>query len=348
MAERDPLINSFLAGNGWDGADRNPLPGDASFRRYERLALGERQAMLMDAPPPQENVDAFVAVARHLKSLGFSAPDIFAKDKVNGFLIIEDLGDETFTRLLPPLSGPSSGGTGDVSEEALYQLGVDVLIHLHGIEEEKVLPPGLEDYDEEKLLEEAVLLMDWTWPAVFGDNANGKVRNAYIDAWRSVFAEINGQPRTLVLRDYHVDNLMNLAGRQGIARCGLLDFQDAVRGPKAYDLMSLLEDARRDIGNSLKESMLARYTAAFPDLDRDRFMTDFTILAAQRHTKVIGIFTRLSMRDAKPAYLAHIPRVWKLLEQALTHQALTPVAAWFDDHFSPNKRGAPSVPEKTA
>ncbi|HIJ92716.1 MAG TPA: phosphotransferase [Rhodospirillales bacterium] len=340
MTERDAVIDTFLAGNGWDGAKRSPLPGDASFRRYLRLTLGGRNAMLMDAPPPQENVDAFVAVARHLKSLGFSAPDIFAKDKANGFLIIEDLGDETFARLL--------ASSNDTIEAELYQLGVDVLIELHRIETPGVMPPGLEDYDDDKLLDEALLLVDWTWPAVFEDDAApDDVRDAYRNAWLAVLKGLHGQPPTLVLRDYHVDNLMILDGRQGIARCGLLDFQDAVRGPRAYDLMSLLEDARREVGDDLKDAMLDRYLDAFPDLGRPGFEAAFAILAAQRHAKVIGIFTRLSRRDAKPAYLVHLPRVWRLLENALTHPVLAPVAAWFDTHFTPDKRGIPSHPEPT-
>ncbi len=337
MADRDDLIDSFLSAHGWDGARRSPLSGDASFRRYERLSLGQRKAMLMDAPPPQENVDAWVAVARHLKSLGFSAPDIFAKDKKNGFLIIEDLGDETFSRILEAAD--------DATEAGLYGLAVDVLIELHSITPEGALPTWLEDYDDGKLLDEAFLLTDWTWPAVFGDAPADDIRDAYGDAWRESFATLSRQPQTLVLRDYHVDNLMILDGRQNIARCGLLDFQDAVRGPTAYDLMSLLEDARRDIPGELKAAMLARYYDGAYDgagvPDRDDFEAAFAVLAAQRHAKVIGIFTRLCRRDAKPAYLIHIPRVWRLLEGALSHPALSPVAAWFDAHFPSENRGIP-------
>ncbi len=336
MADRDTVIDSFLSAHGWDGAKRSPLGGDASFRRYERLTLGQRKAMLMDAPSPQENVDAWVAVARHLKSLGFSAPDIFAEDKENGFLIIEDLGDETFTRILDEAD--------DATEAGLYALAVDVLIELHGVAPEGALPPWLDDYDDGKLLDEALLLTDWTWPAVFGAAPADDVQDAYRDAWRESFAVLRRQPRTLVLRDYHVDNLMVLDGRQNIARCGLLDFQDAVRGPTAYDLMSLLEDARRDISGELKDAMLARYHNGAGDLERDDFEAAFSVLAAQRHAKVIGIFTRLCLRDAKPAYLAHIPRVWRLLESALGHPALTPVAAWFDAHFRPETRGVPPGP----
>ena len=152
------------------------------------------------------------------------------------------------------------------------------------------------------------------------------------------------QPWTLVLRDYHVDNLMILDGRESIARCGLLDFQDAVRGPTAYDLMSLLEDARRDIPGELKDAMLARYYDGVGDLERGGFEAAFSVLAAQRHAKVIGIFTRLCLRDAKPAYLAHIPRVWRLLESALAHPSLAGLAAWLDAHVPPAGRIVPPCP----
>ena len=337
MTERTAAIDTFLTAHGWGEAARAPLTGDASFRRYERLALGSRQAMLMDAPPPQENVDAFVAIARHLKSLGFSAPDIFAKDRDNGFLIIEDLGDDTFTRIL----AAGENETAEISEADLYSLAVDVLVELHGIVPERVAPPSTETYSDEKLLEEALLLCDWTWGALFGAPPDGEIPETYQAAWRESFDLLRHQPATLVMRDYHVDNLMVLEGRSGIARCGLLDFQDAVLGPKAYDLMSLLEDARRDIDPGLKDAMLERYFAAFPELNRDSFAAAFAVLAAQRHAKVIGIFTRLCLRDDKPGYLEHIPRVWRLLEDALTHPALAPVADWFDAHIPPAKRIAP-------
>jgi len=337
MTEREAVIEKFLATRGWGGAARKTLAGDASFRRYDRLTDSGRGAVLMDAPPPKEDVDAFVAIARHLKSLGFSAPEIFAKDKENGLLIIEDLGDETFNRVLAKTAGNAGGAV----ELDLYGLAVDVLVELHRIDPDRALPPGMEDYDDAKLLDEATLLTDWTWPAVFGEPPPGEVLDAYRDAWLQVFPIVHRQPQTLVLRDFHVDNLLVLDGRYGVARCGLLDFQDAVRGACAYDLMSLLEDARRDIGSGFREAMLERYLDTFPDLDGGEFKTVYAILAAQRHAKVLGIFTRLCRRDDKPAYLEHIPRVWRLLEAALGHQALAPVAAWFDTHVPPDKRGVP-------
>lgn len=340
MAERESEILAFLAEHGWAEADRAPLSGDASFRRYERLTLDGRHAVLMDAPPAEEDVRPFVVVAKHLVSLGFSAPRVLAESLDQGLLLLEDLGDETYTKAL-------DAGDAD-AERALYALAVDVLVELHRRPAADAVPKGLPAYGNGRLLEEAFLLPQWYLPAMTGEPTAEPQRKAYGEAWLEVFPHVHAQPRTLVLRDYHVDNLMLLDDRDGVARCGLLDFQDAVAGPGAYDLMSLLEDARRDIDPGLRDVMLARYVDAFPGLDRDAFAHTFRILAAQRHAKVIGIFTRLSARDGKPRYLEHIPRVWRLLEAALDDSALAPVAAWFDAHVSPDRRGVPPSPAAVA
>ena len=186
-------------------------------------------------------------------------------------------------------------------------------------------------------------MTDWYLPAITGHIIDAAGREGFIAAWRNGFAAVHGQPHTLVLRDYHVDNLIWLEGREGIARCGLLDFQDAVAGPAAYDLMSLLEDARRNIDAGLKQLMLARYAAAIPELarsgpDRDAVKVAFSVLAAQRHIKVIGIFTRLCLRDGKADYLIHIPRVWRRLEASLCEPTLAPIAAWIDQKIPPGLR----------
>ncbi len=332
MPDRPALVNAFLEAHGWRWSDSQPLAGDASFRTYRRLTDGARRAVLMDAPPQHEDVRPFARLARHLRALGLSAPSILAEDPVAGLLLIEDLGDDTYTRRL---------AAGD-DEESLYALAVDVLIHLHRVPEGRVLPAGIPFYDHERLLQEAHLLTDWYMPEVLGRPTEPAARQSYADAWLEVFPAAHAAPRTLVLRDFHVDNLMRLEGRGGVAACGLLDFQDAVAGPAAYDLMSLLEDARRDIDPGLKRRMLCRYREAFPDLDWIAFETVFAILAAQRHAKVIGIFTRLWRRDGKPAYLPHIPRVWRLLEAALGRPALGAVAAWFDRHLPQAARRAPA------
>ena len=338
MTDRARRLDAFLETAGWGGARRVALAGDASFRRYLRLDDGPRRAVLMDAPPSCEDTRAFAALARHLRRIGLSAPEIHAEDARNGFLVIEDLGDATYTRIL-------NGGTGQGPDEpTLYALAVDVLIHLHRLAPDDAVPAGLAPYDDGPLIDEANLLIDWTLPAMSGRPAADEARRSYAAAWRATFPTLHAQPRTLVLRDYHVDNLMWLAGRNGIAACGLLDFQDALAGPPAYDLMSLLQDARRDIDPGLADAMLARYRAAIPGLDRRGFDNSYAILAAQRHAKVIGIFTRLGQRDGKPDYLIHIPRVWRLLEAALCHPSLAPVAAWFESHVPFKARKIPPCP----
>jgi aminoglycoside/choline kinase family phosphotransferase len=334
MEHRDAIIAAFLAKCGWAGALRDKLPGDASFRRYERLSLEGRRAMLMDAPPPKEDVQPFLRVARHLTKLGFSAPHVFEADETNGLLLLEDLGDDTFMRLL---------AKGE-DETALYELAVDALIGLHHVPIDKVLPLSTMPYDEAKLLEEARLLTDWFLPAISGAPVAAETAEGYAAAWREAFKALDGQPYTLVLRDYHVDNLMRLPSRSGISACGLLDFQDALVGPTAYDLVSLLEDARRDLAPGLADAMTARYLAAFPKLDRDKFAAAAAVLAAQRNAKIVGIFTRLSRRDGKHHYLGHVPRVWRLLDGDLRHPALAGVRAWFDAHVPPAMRRAPELP----
>ena len=344
MADRETLIAAFLAANGWTGARWAPLAGDASFRHYYRLAQGSRRAVLMDAPPMQEDIRPFVAVARHLKSLGFSAPEVLAEDLDAGLLLLEDLGDDTYTKVLAATGGAKAA----VLEDELYGLAVDVLIQLHKLPPARAVPKGIPNYGNGRLLDEAFLLPQWYAPAIAGKPMSEAQRKAYGEAWLAAFPVVHAGPKTLVLRDYHVDNLMLLKDRAGAARCGLLDFQDAVRGHPAYDLMSLLEDARRDIRPALRRTMLDRYAAAFPGLDRDAFERAFRVLAAQRHAKVIGIFTRLCVRDKKPAYLVHIPRVWRLLEQALAEPALEPVADWFRANVPADERKAPADPAAVA
>lgn len=332
MADRARQIEAFLAKAGWGGAARRPLAGDASFRRYERLTLGERRAVLMDAPPPHEDVGAFHRVERLLGALGLSAPQALAVDREAGFMLLEDLGDLTFTRALAE----------GADERALYRLAVDVLAHLHArVDAAAPDARALPDYDDRRLLDEALLLTDWYLPALRGEETPAATREAYLEAWRAVLPIARQVPSTLVLRDYHVDNLMVLPERRGVAGCGLLDFQDAVIGPRSYDLVSLLEDARRDIPADLAAEMLARYFAAFPDIDPAAFRASYAILGAQRSAKIIGIFTRLCRRDAKPQYLRHIPRVWRLLEGDLAARELAPVKAWFDAALPPSERRVP-------
>ena len=331
MTGRDAQIAAFLESAGWAGAVRENLAADASFRSYDRIRLGARRAVLMNAPPEHEDITPFIDLARHLRGLGYSAPEPIEADVEAGLLLLEDLGDDTFTRLL----------AGDANERSLYVLATDLLIDLHRRPPAQALYDALPPYSDRMFLDEAALLVDWYIPAALGAALADNARSDYIAAWRAALPLARAVPETLVLRDYHVDNLMRIEGRDGIAACGLLDFQDAVAGPASYDFVSLVEDARRDVPAKLAGELRRRYLDALPHVDEEDFDRSRAILGAQRHCKVIGIFTRLCVRDGKPGYLGHIPRVWRQLESALAHPALAGIAAWLDAHVPPAMRIIP-------
>jgi aminoglycoside/choline kinase family phosphotransferase len=329
---RAGAIQSLLDGAGFGAAALAYLAADASFRRYARITGGPRPALLMDAPPGKEDVRPWLGVARHLRRLGFSAPELFAADEEAGLLLIEDFGDDTFTRVL------ARGG----DEAALYDLAVDVLAALHEVGHADAVPDWLPPYDDDRLLGEAALFTDWYMPAVLGAPTPPDQRAEFLGLWRAALPLARALPETLVLRDYHVDNLMFLPDRHGIAACGVLDFQDSVSGACAYDVVSLIEDARRDLGPGIAARAKARYLERFPGLDREAFEGAAAVLAAGRATKIIGIFTRLWKRDGKPVYLSHIPRLWQLLEGDLRHPTLAPLRGWFAKAVPAAKRLAPS------
>ena len=330
--ERARQIAAFLDAQGWGRSERAPLAGDASFRRYERLRRGADRAVLMDAPPPQENVRPFIAIDRLLAGAGLAVPAIHGADEEAGLLLLEDLGDDTYTRLL---------ARGE-PEERLYDLAVDLLIELH-----RRLPPerlaAVPVFEEAAALRQVKLLLEWYWPATQPAPLPPQAVEEFESAWRQVLGLWQRSPKGLVLFDYHVDNLMLLAGRSGVAAVGLLDFQDAVLGPRSFDLVSLIDDARRDVPADLAASLMARYLAAFSDLDRAAFAASYAASGAQRHTRILGTFTRLCRRDHKPGYLTFIPRVWRQLEAQLAHPALAPLAAWYGRYLPPERRSVPPV-----
>ena len=314
----------FLASCGWAGAEILPLAGDASFRRYFRIVDGDRSAVLMDAPPQHEDVRPFVAVAEWLAEKGLTAPDILARDIGRGLLLLGDFGDWRLREVLD--SDPSR-------ERELYELATDVLIHLHQHEPMSGLKPhGLDQW-----LEELKLFTDWYCPAVgLKVDADG-----YRDAWTKVLAPVagDGLAPVTVLRDYHAENVMLVEGREGVAHFGLLDFQDALAGHRAYDLASVLEDARRDVPEAVEQEMLDRYVSRTGS--GDAFRRAYWALAAQRNTRILGVFTRLWKRDNKPHYTHFQPRMWGLLERDLAQPGLEPVREWFDANVSPEYRVAP-------
>jgi aminoglycoside/choline kinase family phosphotransferase len=326
ISERDRLRAEFVHRAGWGGATERLLAGDASFRKYFRLSRPGGTAVVMDAPPPREDVRPFVRIGRHLCALGLSAPAIHVVDETNGFILLEDLGDESFARVL------DAGG----DEACLYGRATDVLVALHDAGERALLP-GLNPYVGENLIEAAMLLPEWYLQAAAGRPPADEELASFRAAWRACLANLAPMPDTLMLRDYHKDNLMWLPKRAGVRACGLLDFQDAQRGHRAYDLVSLIEDARRDVSPSVHADCLARYLGQ-TGLDKKDFGTAFALMAAQRHARIIGLFVRLARRDGKPEYLAHLPRVWRLFERAQRHEALAPLRAWVDRSLPPSLR----------
>ena len=305
---------AFLASCGWAGARIEPLAGDASFRRYFRILHDDgRRAVLMDAPPPHEDPRPFVAVAEWLCSIGLAAPDILGRDLDRGLLLLSDLGHDRLRERLD--------SDGD-REAELYSIATDVLIHLH----RHPPMPGLPVHGLDQWLDELALFTDFYAPAL---NLAVDVE-AYRAAWRTVLAPIanDGLGPVTVLRDYHAENVMLIEGRSGVAHFGLLDFQDALAGHPAYDLASVLEDARRDVSPAIERDMLDRYIAT--TANGAAFEAAYWALAAQRNTRILGVFVRLWKRDGKPGYRKFQPRMWGLLERNLAHPALAPVKAWFD------------------
>ena len=313
----------FLAAHGWGGAEIRPLAGDASFRRYFRVHRGGDTAVLMDAPPQHEDIGPFLTVAGHLLDRGFSPPRPLAIDRANGLLLLEDFGDE---RVAPLLQREPQ------REREIYEIAVDILARLSG----QPAPPELQPYDDAAMTREVALFTDWYAPALALDVDSAGFFGAWRSAWGDVLRVVETDP-VLVLRDFHADNLMVLPKGSGL---GLLDFQDALAGHPAYDLVSLLQDARRDVSPELEEAMLERYCNAAGVADRVLFRSHYEVLGAQRNTKILGIFTRLWKRDNKPFYPTMHPRIWAYLERDLAHPALAPVRAWFDDNVPVEMRAA--------
>lgn len=332
---RNAKINRFLEIQGWHPDHRRPLAEDASFRRYERLIDGWRRAVLMDAPPDHEDVKPFIQVANRLRAFGLSAPEILASDPENGFLLLEDLGDDTLSVMLRK----------GADERTLYAQSLEVLIQLRQAAGEGDTDPDrqLPAYGIDQAFSRAKLFVDW-W--LEEQLSQGEITKAYFEdasgqfeeAWRAVLPCAYQIQSTVTLYDYMVDNLIWLPDRDSPRSVGLLDFQDAVWAPPTYDLASLFEDARRDVSPAIAEKLLNIYVDRFHAQDRIAFETSYAIMAAQRSTRILGVFTRLWRRDGKPNYLKHRPRVWRWLQGDLEHPSLQPVKTWFDQWVPPTMR----------
>jgi N-acetylmuramate 1-kinase len=299
--------NAFLQACGWGAAKRLPLAGDASDRRYERLFLGPNTAVLMDAPPGGSADDPaiFIRLARHLKGFGLSTPEILAEDLQNGFVLLEDLGDDLFARL--------TANTPE-REPVLYAAATDVLVELH----RHPVPDDLPDLTATDWAEAARMCLDWYRFALTGDHCDTR---PFTDAMAAALAKHADGERVTILRDYHAENLLWLPGRTGIAKVGVLDFQLAQAGQPGYDLVSMLQDARRDVSPETEAAMITRFVEKSGASKRD-FDASYAVLGAQRALRIIGIFARLCLTDAKPRYLSFLPRVWGQLHRNLAHPDL--------------------------
>lgn len=345
--DRNEARMAFLESVGWAAADAAPLAGDASTRSYQRLSLKGRPAVLMIAPPGAEapacppdadegarralgynamarlagpNLHAFTTLSKALREAGLSAPEVYAADAGAGFALLEDLGDDLFARV-----------AGRIEEESLYRAAIDALAALHasGAEPPRADAYAMLDYDALALEAEAALLIEWYWPLKKGAPAPESLVTEYLSLWRAILGGLSA-PHVYVLRDYHAENLLWLPDRKGVERVGVIDFQDALFGNAAYDLVSLLEDARRDVDPALAERMIAYYmNFGGPEFDAGGFRRDYAILAAQRNAKILGIFARLAKRDMKPRYLDLLPRVEAHFRRDLARAELAPLRAFF-------------------
>ena len=319
MADRGADLTAFLMRHGWGAADRRHLAGDASDRRYERLRLGAATAVLMDNPPGgADDPAAFSAMARHLRGLGLSAPKILAEDLARGILLLEDLGDDLFARLV----------TADPTREAeLYAAATDALLHMQAAPP----PEGLPDLSAKDWAEAAGFALDWYAFAAFGQKPD---RTAFLHAMTRALQDHADGPRVLILRDFHAENLLWLPGRAGLSRVGLLDFQLGQMGQPGYDLVSLLQDARRDVAPDTETRMVARFGSA-SGTDPQTFAAHYAVLGAQRALRILGIFARLCLVAGKPRYVPLIPRVWGQLQGNLAHPALADLRAVCDQTLPP-------------
>jgi len=334
---------------GWGDATRDYMQGDASSRAYERLTQSDgTSAVLMISPPRPdgpairlgkpysaiahlaETVDAFVAMDKGLRSLDYSAPQIFAQDLSTGLLLIEDLGHDG-------VIGPD----GPIAER--YEAAAQLLADLHRHTLPTILPVAeardhvVPEYDRGAMAIETELILEWYAPHIAGVTLPAVTQAEFSRIWGRLFDEILAAPNTWTLRDFHSPNLIWLPQREGHGKVGLIDFQDAVLGHPAYDLVSLGQDARVDVPAALELRLLAAYGSARrgddEQFDLAGFARAYAILGAQRNTKIAGIFARLDKRDGKPFYLTHLPRIEAYLRRNLEHPALAELKAWYEAHL---------------
>jgi aminoglycoside/choline kinase family phosphotransferase len=345
---REEALRAFIHASDWRGGTLHPLPGDASTRRYIRVVKDGYSAMLMDQPQNAETPSAgkdttpeerrrlgynavarlagadcarFAAVGSYLRRAGLAAPELYSTDFAQGFILMEDFGDSLYPVAL------SDGA----DEYEIYSAAIDVLVALHREPAPDALgEKPLFEYDETALLAETDVLAEWFLPMALGRHATSEETQELRAHWHDALQIVLKGPDVFVHRDYHAQNLIWMPERMDVERVGLVDFQDAVAGHPAYDLISLLEDARRDVSDELASAMTERYLTHARPADVRAFKSAAAILAAQRNAKIIGIFARLAKRDGKPRYLAHLPRVWRYMEKDLTDPSLEILKSCYD------------------
>ncbi|MCF6221043.1 MAG: phosphotransferase [Robiginitomaculum sp.] len=345
---REQLIVQFLQNNGWGDAKRTPFPGDASSRSYERLTrsheeIGEEQLVLMNAPfmPHKDpystaaklagsDPDAFICLATALTRRGFSAPRIFATDRDNGFMLLEDLGADLFSQVLTDDPG---------KEQELYSCAIDCLAAIYRSSfSDQLSARGAQwlvrKYDAQALQTEADLFLEWYVPE-FGSAVDETAKAAWYEIWADAFTHLNAHAHGIALRDFHADNVFWLPEREAIAKIGLIDFQDALIAHPSYDLVSLLEDARRDVDIDMVGGLISRFCQQAGIPDDEKFSAAYAVQAAQRNAKILGIFVRLARRDGKQRYLDMIPRVAQHFSRDISHPALANMHDWVSE-FAPN------------
>lgn len=323
---RNEIIESFLKKAGWNNAKRSFLAGDASLRSYDRIEKDGKTAVLMDAPPPENPqnylpaqlvlVDRFVLVDTILRDLGVHAPQIYAEDIKNGLLLLEDLGDNSFTRLLD----------GGYDARTLYQLATNSLIKTHA--RFKIPTDNDQVYDDEKMMADIRLMPEWVVKHVSKIDLTDAEMNEYEDIWRDLMNQMHEIPRGYALYDYHVDNLILTPDNT----CGVIDFQDIRKTAFTYDIMTLLEDERRYVPADIKAEMLNLYFGAFPELNTPRIRALSNLVALQRHIKVVGQFTRYWFKDGKDKYVRYVPFVWTLIENCLKAPECERLKGWIDKY----------------
>lgn len=348
---------TFLEQAGWGSARREAITGDASFRRYERLQLGERRAVLMDAPGFKEdpsranesaymqnaalavNIAPFVAIDDWLRGLGLGAPEIFSCDIENGLLLLEDLGDLSFGHMVDAK---------DQRLEDAYDEAVKALVTLHRINIPDSLPVRgggrhmLPSYHQKIMQRELEMLFEWYLPEHLATPLSSREVEAFWQAWNPLlFSQMEGLTPALLLRDYHTPNLHWRPERTGASRLGIIDFQDALIGSPAHDVMSLLQDARKDLPEGFEQRLLQNYLDARDmdeGFDAEAFLRSYAILGALRNTRLLGLWVRLPKRDGKMHYAAHLPRAWRHVEKNLSHPVMAEVQDWMNRVLPPDSR----------